>query len=63
MIATSIINGINSENSNKFVPLSFMSLLFNICHLDVRKLLFICICIQHTDEDLVKSKRLFYIIF
>jgi len=35
--------------------------LFNIRHLDVRKLLlFIYIYIQHTDEDLIKSKRLFY---
>jgi len=24
---------------------------------------FIFICIQHTDEDLIKSKRLFYIIY
>jgi len=34
--------------------------LFNICHLDVHKLLFIYIYIQCTDKDLVKSKRLFY---
>jgi len=56
MIATDINNDTNSKNLNQF-DIFYVPCLLNICYLDVRIIIFICI--QHTDEDLVKSKPLF----